>query len=88
MKPALTIKKEYVVTGALGKAYQRCDGFEVVLQPRDVHAQFARQLLNAQGLVEIVTESLDCSDDGGGGWASAPCDLQSLSIERWWPTTG
>src|SRR6266704_5469166 len=23
-----------------------------------------------------------------GGCASAPCDLLSLSIERWWPTTG
>jgi hypothetical protein len=29
-------------------------------------AASSSNLLNAQGLVEIMTESLDCSDDGGG----------------------
>src|SRR5205823_7125481 len=45
---------------------QRRDGLEVVLQTRDAHAQLARQLLDAQWLVEVVTESFDRSGDVGG----------------------
>ena len=47
----------------------RRDGFEAVLQTRDAHAQFARQLLDAQGLVEVLEEELHRS---GNGWGVAP----------------
>src|SRR6266568_2240636 len=51
----------------------RRDGLEVVVEHRDAHAQLARHLLDAQWLVEIFTESLDRSGDGGG---VAPQDRQ------------
>ena len=54
---------------------QRRDGLEVVLQTRDAHAQLARQLLDAQWLVEVVTESFDRSGDVGG---VAPQDRQVM----------
>ncbi len=42
------------------------DGLEVVVQPRDAHAQLARDLLDAQWLVEVLAESLNRSGDVGG----------------------
>jgi len=45
---------------------QRRDGLEVVVEHRDAHAQLTCELLDAQGLVEILTESFDRSGDGGG----------------------
>src|SRR5579884_2085054 len=52
---------------------QRRDGFEAVLQTRDTHAQFVRELLDAQGPVEVLEKSLDGS---GNGWGVAPRDRQ------------
>jgi hypothetical protein len=37
-----------------------------VVEPRDAHAQLARELLDAQGLVEVVTETLHRAGDVGG----------------------
>ena len=51
----------------------RRDGFEVVVQPRDAHAQLSRKALDAQWLVEVLTQSSDCSGDVGG---VAPQDRQ------------
>jgi hypothetical protein len=44
---------------------QRRDSLEVV-QTRDAHSQLARDLFDAQWLVEVSTESIDCSGDVGG----------------------
>ena len=41
----------------------RRDGLEVVVQPRDAHAQFSCELLDAKWLVEVLAESLDGSGD-------------------------
>ena len=51
----------------------RRDGLEVVVETRDAHAQFSRDLLDAKWLVEVLTESLDRSGDVGG---VAPQDRQ------------
>jgi hypothetical protein len=39
---------------------------EVVVETRDAHSQLARDILDAQWLVEVLTESFDRSGDGGG----------------------
>src|SRR5437868_10666522 len=44
----------------------RCDGFEAVLQTGNAHAQLTCELLDAQGLVEFLEESLDGSGNGRG----------------------
>ena len=51
----------------------RRDGLEVVMEPRDAHSQLARHLLDAQWLVEVLTESPDRSGDVRG---VAPLDRQ------------
>src|SRR6266566_5118332 len=51
----------------------RRDGLEVVVQTRYAHSQLSRDILDAQWLVEVLTESLDRSGDGGG---VAPQDRQ------------
>src|SRR5205085_12136578 len=45
---------------------QRRDGLEVVVEPRDAHAQFSREFLDVKWLVEVLTESSDRSGDVGG----------------------
>jgi hypothetical protein len=37
-----------------------------VVEPRDTHAQLARELLDAQGLVELVTGALHRSGNAVG----------------------
>src|SRR6266480_7510367 len=44
---------------------QRRDGFEVVVEPRDAHAQFSREFLDVKWLVEVLTESSDRSGNVG-----------------------
>ena len=39
------------------------DGFEVVMQPRDAHAQFSRELLDGKWLVKVLTEPSNSSGD-------------------------
>src|SRR5207245_10413561 len=51
----------------------RRDGFEVVVEPRDAHAQLSRKALDAQWLVEVLTQSSDRSGNVGG---VAPQDRQ------------
>ncbi len=51
----------------------RRDGLEVVMEPRDAHAQLSREALDAQWLVEVSAESPDCSGDVRG---VAPLDRQ------------
>src|SRR5947209_5618191 len=43
----------------------RRDGFEVVVEPRDAHAQFSREFLDVKWLVEVLTESSDRSGNVG-----------------------
>jgi len=43
----------------------RRDGLEVVVEPRDAHAQFSRKFLDVKWLVEVLTESSDRSGDVG-----------------------
>ena len=51
----------------------RRDGLEVVMEPRDAHAQLVREALDAQWLVEVPAELPDCSGDVRG---VAPLDRQ------------
>ena len=39
----------------------RCNGFEVVVESRDAHAQFSRESLDVKWLVKVLTESRDRS---------------------------
>ncbi len=45
----------------------RRDGLEVVVEPRDAHAQFSREPLEGKGLVKVLTEPSNSSGDVVGG---------------------
>src|SRR6266487_1025793 len=53
---------------------ERRDGLKVVLQPRHAHAQFVREPLDAQRLVEVLTEALDRAGNRRGV-ASQECQM-------------
>jgi hypothetical protein len=53
----------YALTTHFGQRTQRRDGFEVVMETRDTHTQFLRKVLDANGLVEILTEPLNGLND-------------------------
>jgi hypothetical protein len=44
----------------------RCNGFEMMVQPRDAHAQFVCEFLDPQWLVEILPKSFYCFSNQRG----------------------